>query len=338
MTDINRQWIMTSRPEGMVSEANFSWQQTPIPQPAEGEFLAKNIYLSFDPAMRIWMNERDSYLPAIKIGEVMRCGSVAQVVESRHPDFAVGDLLNGGFGWQDYAISDGQGLIPPRKIPAGIDPAMTLSVLGMTGMTAYFGLLDVGALKAGDTVLVSGAAGATGSVASQIARIKGCHVVGIAGGEEKCAWLRDVAGLDGVIDYKSDKLPRAIHQHFPKGIDVYFDNVGAETLDAALGQLAQNGRVVLCGAISGYNNPEGAALKNYSNLIIQRGRMQGFIILDYAQQYGVALKDLSQWLASGELKFRVDMQEGLENAPATFQRIFTGANKGKQLLKVADPV
>lgn len=321
----------------MVSEDNFSWQETPVPQPGEGEFLVRNIYLSFDPSQRIWMNEQDSYLPAIQIGEVMRCGSVAQVVKSNHPGFSEGDMLNGGFGWQEYAVSDGGGMLPPRKIPPGVDPMLTLSVLGMTGMTAYFGLLDVGALKEGDTVLVSGAAGATGSVVSQIARIKGCHVVGIAGGEEKCAWLRDEAGLSAVIDYKSESLPKAIRHHFPKGIDVYFDNVGGQTLDAALGRLAQNGRVVLCGAIAGYNDPAAAVLKNYSNLIVQRGRMQGFIVLDYATQYGVALKELSQWLASGEMKFRIDMQEGLENAPATLQRIFTGANQGKQLLKVADP-
>ncbi len=338
MTATNRQWIMSSRPKEMVSEANFSWQETPIPEPKDGEFLVRNIYLSFDPAMRVWMNEKDSYLPAIQIGEVMRCGSVAQVVTSKHPDYSEGDMLNGGFGWQEYALSDGAGLLPPRKIPPGVDPKLTLSVLGMTGMTAYFGLLDVGALKEGDTVLVSGAAGATGSVVSQIARIKGCHVVGIAGGEEKCAWLRDEAKLSDAIDYKSESLPKAIRHHFPDGVDVYFDNVGGQTLDAALGRLAQNGRVVLCGAISGYNDPEGAVLKNYSNLIMQRGRMEGFIILDYAGQYGVALKELSQWLASGEMRFRLDIQEGLENAPATFQRIFTGANQGKQLLKVADPV
>ncbi|MEM6575522.1 MAG: NADP-dependent oxidoreductase [Pseudomonadota bacterium] len=338
MTDVNRQWIMTSRPKDMVSRENFSWQESPMPEPGDGEFLVRNLYLSFDPTMRVWMNAQDSYLPAIQIGEVMRCFSVAQVVKSNHPDYAAGELVNGGFGWQDYAISNGAGPIPPSKLHPGIDPQPTMSVLGMTGLTGYFGMLDVGEVKPGDAVLVSGAAGATGSVAAQIGRIKGARVVGMAGGEEKCRWLSEVAGLDGVIDYKSEKLSKALRQHFPKGIDLYFDNVGGPTLDAALAGLALGGRVVLCGAISGYNSATGAdGLKNYANLIVQRGRMQGFIILDYAKRYGEALRDLSGWVQSGDLKYQIDLQEGLENAPETFQRIFTGANQGKQLLKVADP-
>lgn len=328
---------MTARPEGMVGPEHFTWEEEPLGEPGPGEYLVKNLYLSFDPTMRVWMNERDSYLPAIQIGEVMRCGGVGQILASQHPDFEAGDLVTGGTGWQDYCLTDGSGALGFNKLPAGTDPKLALSVLGMTGLTGYFGMIDVGKVKEGDTVLVSGAAGATGSIAAQVARLRGARVVGIAGGEEKCAWLKDEARLDGVIDYKSENLMAGLKTHCPKGIDVFFDNVGGPTLDAALAFLRQNARVALCGAISGYNAGETAGIKNYGNLIVRRAIMQGFLIFDFAPRYGEAVSALSQWIAAGEIAFRVDVQEGLENAPTTFQRIFTGANQGKQLLRLADP-
>ena len=253
---MNGQWRLRARPDGMVKESDFEYVEEPIASPGEGQLLVRNLYLAFEPAMRGWLNDVKSYVPPVQIGEVMRASTVGQVVESNHPEFAAGDIVSGMFGWQQYAIADGEPGVMGRltKVPDGIPPSLVLSALGGTGMTAYFGMLDVGGLKQGDTVLVSGAAGATGSVAAQIARIKGAaKVVGIAGGETKCQWLLDEAGCDAAIDYKSDDVGRRLRQEFPKGVDLFFDNVGGDILDAALLNMAQNGRVVICGGISQYN-------------------------------------------------------------------------------------
>ena len=336
---INRQWLLAERPSGMVGPHNFEYAETPIPEPKNNEVLVKNLFLSFDPAQRNWMVDRPSYLPPVAIGEVMRSGTVAQIVQSNHPEFAEGELVQTMGGWQDYAVvTPGEGVTGVTKIPEGVTPEMMLSVIGLTGITAYFGLLELGQPQAGDTVLVSGAAGATGSVASQIAKIKGCRVVGIAGGPEKCRWLTEVAGLDAVIDYKQGDLDGRIAAACPDKWNVFFDNVGGETLEAALNHLDLYSRVVLCGGISGYNAEEPLpGPSNLMNLVTNRSRMEGFIILDYMPRAMEAIQDLLGWVMSGDLQFQVDVQEGFENIPNTLRRLYTGENHGKQLLKLADP-
>ncbi|NKC01568.1 MAG: zinc-binding dehydrogenase [Pseudomonadales bacterium] len=335
----NRQWLLANRPHGLVGDDNFEYIETNIPEPADGEVLVRNLYLSFDPTQRGWMEDRESYLPPVAIGEAMRAGSIGQVVESRHAGFATGDLVQTTGGWQDFVIvAPDQALMGLNKIPAGVPPEMMLSVLGVTGLTAYWGLLDLGQPKAGETVLVSGAAGATGSIAGQIAKIKGCRVVGIAGGPEKCAWLKNEAGFDDVIDYKNEQVDARIGETCPNKVDVFFDNVGGNILEAALNHINMHARVVLCGGISGYNATDpipGPA--NLMNLVIMRARMEGFIVIDYMDRAALAVQELVGWIEGGELKYQVDLQTGFENIPSTLTRLFTGQNIGKQLLKIADP-
>jgi hypothetical protein len=279
---------------------------------------------------------RDTYLPAVAIGEVMRSFGVGRVLESRHPAYAEGQLVQGQLGWQDYALLDGNSA-RLSVVPEGVPIPIAMSVLGITGLTAYFGLLEIGRPQAGETVVVSGAAGATGSVAGQIARLQGCRVVGIAGGPDKCRWLVGEARFDAAIDYRNEDVAARLAELCPDGIDIYFDNVGGEILDAALARLAFKGRVVLCGAIADYNRSElGPGPRNYLNLLLQRGRMEGFIILDFLERAGEAVAELGRWVAAGEIKVEVDIQEGLENAPRTLRRLFTGENRGKQLLRIAE--
>jgi NADPH-dependent curcumin reductase CurA len=335
----NRQWLLAARPQGLIKEGDFRWNETVLRQLNDGQVLVRNLALSFDPTQRGWMS-MDTYMPAIPLGQVMRAGAVGQVVESRKPGFAKGDLVQGLFGWEDYTATDGEGIWRLQKLPSGGDPLLALSLLGGTGLTAYFGTLTVGQVKAGDTFVVSGAAGATGSVAGMIAKIKGCRVVGIAGGREKCDWLTKEAGFDAAIDYKNEKVADALTRHCPKGIDVYFDNVGGEILDLALARISDGARVVLCGAISQYNEARGVASappRNYFNLIFHGARMEGFLVFHFAKRYPEAIADLSKWHAEGKLQNKIDLQRGLENAPKTIIRLFTGANFGKQLLKLADP-
>ena len=337
MPETNRQWLLASRPKGMVARENFEWTEVPVPALEKGQFLVRNLWLSCDPTQRGWM-ERDTYIPAIPIGSVMASASAGQVVESKHPSFKRGEFVAGAFGWQDYAVSDGGGIVPPTKIPMGVDLPTALSMFGITGLTAYFGVLDVGELQAGETVVVSGAAGSTGSFACQIAKIKGAKVIGIAGGERKCNWLDRELRLDGVIDYKKEDVAKRIVELCPDRIDVYFDNVGGAILDAALAHIADRGRVVLCGAISGYNDFAGMpGIKNYLNLIIHRASMRGFLVFDFLPRASEAIGALASWAAEGKLKNRVDVVEGLENAPDALRRLFTGDNLGKQLVKVGDP-
>lgn len=335
----NRQWLLAQRPQGMVGKDNFTYAEQPIPEPGDGQVLVRNLYLSFDPTQRGWMEDRESYLPPVALGEPMRAGSIGQVVESHHAEFAVGDIVQTTGGWQDFVVAaPGQGPMGLSKVPDGVTPEMMLSVLGITGLTAYFGLLDLGQPQASETVLVSGAAGATGSVAGQIARIKGCRVVGIAGGPEKCAWLKDEAGFDDVIDYKNEDVNARISQTCPNKLDVYFDNVGGDILEAALNHLNLKARIVMCGGISGYNATQPIpGPSNLMNIVTTRSRMEGFIILDYMARAPEAIKELSVWVGSGDLKYQVDVQEGFDNIPDTLQRLFTGKNLGKQLLKIADP-
>ena len=335
----NRQWLLVERPQGMIKESDFHWNETSVPALKDGQVLVRNLAFSFDPTQRGWMS-MDTYMPAIPLGQTMKAGTIGQVVESKREGFVKGDLVQGLFGWEDYTINGGEGLMGLQKLPRGTDPILALSLLGTTGLTAYFGTLAVGAVKAGDTFVVSGAAGATGSVSGMIAKIKGCRVVGIAGGREKCDWLLKEAGFDAAIDYKNENVGEALTKHCPRGINVYFDNVGGEILDHALARLAYGARVVLCGAISQYNNlgertPVGP--KNYFSLIMQGARMEGFLVFHFLQRYPEAIAEMSKWYAEGKLKNEVDLQQGLENAPKTIIRLFTGANFGKQLLKLGDP-
>jgi len=336
MANVNRQWVLAKRPHGKVGPANFEYREGRVPKPKDGQVLVKNLYLSFDPTQRGWMEDRPSYLPPVKLGEVMRASSIAEVVASNHPDFQPGDKVMTGGGWQDYTIASPTGSpFGLTKVPPGIAPTMMLSVLGVTGLTAYWGLLDLGKPQPGETVLVSGAAGATGSVAGQIARIKGCRVVGIAGGADKCKWLKTTARFDAVIDYKREDVDARIRKLCPNGVEVYFDNVGGAILEAALNHLAMRARVVLCGAISGYNATKpipGPA--NLMNLVINRARMEGFIVIDYMNRNHIAIPELLGWISSGELVYQEDIQEGFKNIPATLTRLFTGRNIGKQLLKI----
>lgn len=338
----NRQWRLKSRPVGMVKETDFEMTSEAVAEVGEGQFLVRNLFFAFEPAMRGWLNDVKSYVPPVGLGEVMRATCVGQVVESRHPDFREGQLVSGVFGWQDYTMSDGQDAIlrrPVVKVPAGVPPERTLGALGSTGLTAYFGMLDIGEVKSGDAVLVSGAAGATGSVAGQIARIKGASkVVGIAGGPQKCAWLVDELGFDAAIDYRDENVNARLKELFPKGVDLFFDNVGGSILDDALLNMAQFGRVVICGGIAAYNETElPPGPRNYMQIVIRRLTVRGFILIDHMQEADVAREQLAVWLAAGELRGREDIQEGFENTPATFLRLFRGENIGKQLLKVAEP-
>ncbi len=335
----NRQWLLAARPHGLIKESDFKWNETATAPLKDGEVLVRNLAFSFDPTQRGWMSF-DTYMPAIPLGHVMLAGTVAQVVESKREGFAKGDLVQGLFGWEDYTVTAGGGLMGLQKLLAGTDPILALSLLGTTGLTAYFGTLSVGQAKAGETFVVSGAAGATGSVAGMIAKVKGCRTVGIAGGPEKCGWLVKEAGFDAAIDYKHEDVGKALAQHCPKGIDVYFDNVGGEILDLALARIADRARVVLCGAISQYNSPQGVfggGPKNYFNLIFHGARMEGFLVFHFLKHFPEAIADLTKWYGEGKLKNQVDLQHGLENAPKTIIRLFTGANFGKQLLKLAEP-
>ena len=340
MNETNRQWLLAKRPHGMVTRDNFEYAEQPVPAIGEGEVLVRNLYLSFDPTQRGWMEDRPSYLPPVKIGEPMRAGSVGQVVETKDASFSVGDLVQTTGGWQDYIVAKANvGPMGLSKLPAGTDPSLALSLFGVTGLTAYWGMMDLGMPKAGETVLVSGAAGATGSIAGQVAKIKGCRVVGIAGGAAKCAWLKDEAGFDEVIDYKADNVNQRIGELCPNKVDIFFDNVGGEILEAALNHINLKARVVLCGGISSYNATEPVpGPVNLMNLVINRARMEGFIVLDYMPRAGEAVAELGAWLQAGKLAQQVDLQEGFDNIPDTLNRLFTGKNIGKQLLKIADPL
>ena len=336
MAETNRKWMLSARPKGMVERENFAWKEEPVPSIGDGEFLVRNLWLSCDPAQRAWM-EIDTYIPVLPLGEVMLSGSAGEVVASNHPGFAEGDLVAGAFGWQDYAVSDGGGFFPVSTVPPGIDLPAALSLFGITGLTAYIGLLDVGQPMPGETVLVSGAAGAVGSLVCQIAKVKDCRVIGIAGGAAKCEWLRSELGVDDAIDYKGEDVLARIGELCPDGVDVFFDNVGGEILDAALDHIAIGARVVLCGAISDYSDFEQRpGIRNYHQLTLRRGAMRGFLIFDHMARVPEAIGDLASWAAAGKIKNQVDVVEGLENAPDALNRLFTGQNLGKQLVKVAD--
>jgi hypothetical protein len=330
----NTQVRLAARPVGLPKDSDWEIVEESPPTPGEGQFALAVSHLSLDPAMRGWMNAGASYIEPVEVGAVMRAGGVGEVTASNHAGFAVGDHVVGMFGVQEHAVSDGAGV---AKVDPSLAPLPTyLGALGMTGMTAYFALLDVGKPQPGNTVVVSGAAGAVGNVAGQIARIKGCRVIGIAGGEEKCRWLTDELRFDAAIDYKHEDVAAALREHAPDGIDVYFDNVGGDILDAALTRLARGARIIICGAVSQYNSTDGfKGPSNYMALLVARASMTGMVIFDYFPRFPEAGRELARWLHDGELISREDVVEGGVRAfPAALLKLFAGENTGKLVLHV----
>jgi hypothetical protein len=332
---VSRQLRLATRPVGEVKSSDLELVEAEVPEPDDGQFTVEVTHLSIDPAMRGWMNEGRSYVPPVQIGEVMRALALGRVLASAHPGFVAGDLVQGTFGVQEHALSDGQGV---QKIApaAGASPATYLGVLGMTGLTAYFGLLDVGRVQAGDTVLVSGAAGAVGSVVGQIAKIKGARAVGIAGGPDKCRLLTEDLGFDAAVDYKAGDLQAALREHTPQRVNVFFDNIGGEILNLGLTRLDRGARVVICGAISQYNSAEGGSgPSNYMALLVSRASMTGFLVFDYADRYGAALSELSGWFSEGRLtSIEHTVSGGIDSFPDTLAQLFSGANTGKLVLEL----
>ena len=328
---VNQQVRLADRPSGLPRASDWEFTSEGVPEPGAGQFVVAISHLSVDPAMRGWMNAGASYLPPVEIGAVMRAGGIGRVVASEHPGFAVGDEVSGLFGVQEYAVSDGRGVM---KLDTGIAPLPTyLGALGTTGLTAYFALLDTGKAKEGDTVVVSGAAGAVGSVAGQIAKIKGCRVIGIAGGLEKCRTVVEEFGFDAAIDYREPGLRRRLRELAPGGVDVYFDNVGGEILDDVLTCIARGARVVICGAISQYNENQVRGPANYMMLLVARASMTGMLVFDYADRYPEALAELGGWFRAGRLVSREQVVHGsVRDFPATLLMLFEGANTGKLIL------
>jgi NADPH-dependent curcumin reductase len=333
MPQTNRQVRLAARPVGLPRPTDWEFTSEPVPVPGPGEFLVEVAYLSIDPAMRGWMNAGVSYIPPVEIGAVMRAGGTGRVAVSEHPGFAVGDHVYGTFGVQECAISDGRGVL---KLDTSLAPPPTyLGALGMTGLTAYFALLDTGKAKEGDTVVVSGAAGAVGSVAGQIAKIKGCRVIGIAGGAEKCRLVTEEFGFDAAIDYRLPHLRRTLRELAPGGVDVYFDNVGGEILDEVLTCLARGARVIICGAISQYNETEVRGPANYLMLLVARASMTGMLVFDYADRYPEAMAELAGWYRAGRLVSRETVVPGsVEDFPETLVKLFEGVNTGKLILEL----
>jgi NADPH-dependent curcumin reductase CurA len=332
---MNKQLLFIKRPLGEADESTWSLETNPIPEIDEGQILIKQHYISLDPAMRGWMNEGKSYIEPMEIGSVMRAGSVGEIVASKNSKFKVGEFVAGTGGVQQYTATNGKGYyqVDPKLAPL----PMYIGTLGMPGMTAYFGITEVGKVKEGETVLVSGAAGAVGSIVGQVAKIKGCKVVGIAGGPDKCKHVVEELGFDACIDYKNENVASRFKEECPKGIDIYFDNVGGEILDIALTRLRMHARIVICGAISQYNNKTRIkGPSNYLSLLVNRASMTGMVVFDYADRYKEGAQILGGWLAQGKLKSREDIYEGIENFPETFRRLFSGDKMGKLVLKVIE--
>lgn len=340
MRSTNRQWRLRKRPVGEIQAGDLELVESAKPVPKAGEFLVRNVYLSLDPTNRIWMSDMDQYMPPVGLGEVMRGGTLGMVEQSNVPEFEVGDLVMPGMGgWQDYSVGQVSGPFAARKLPRlpGIPMTSYMSALGFTGATAYFGLLDVGQLKAGETVVVSAAAGAVGQIVGQIARIKGCRAVGIASSEAKCNYVVKELGFNACINYKQTDVSKALKKTCPKGIDVDFENVGGRILDAVLENINLKARIVLCGLISQYNAREPVpGPYNFTNILMKRARVEGFIILDYVHRLGEFQADMAQWLMTGQVKDRVDIVEGLENAVEGLGKLFASANIGKLLVQISE--
>lgn len=333
LPNVNHQWLINGRPNGrQLQDDDFKWVETPVRQPGEGEVLVRTLYLAFDPAQKGWMENIGGYVAPTEIGDVMRGGGIGEVVASNAPGFEPGDKVSGMLCWQSYATVNGKELL---KLADNDLLTANLGVLGTTGLTAFFGLNKIGKPFVGDTIVVTGAAGATGSVVGQIGKIAGCRVVGIAGGPAKCAWLTDELGFDAAVDYKAGNVRAQVRQHAPGGIDVLWDNVGGPVFNDLLGELAMHARVVVCGGISRYELGQmPAGPENYFNLIFKRAKMEGFILTDFMGEAPWARKRLEGWIRAGQLRYKEDVQHGLENAPTTLGRLFKGENFGKQVLKI----
>jgi NADPH-dependent curcumin reductase len=337
----NHQVRLAARPEGLPKASDWQHTSEPVAEPADGGVLVKTLMISLDPAMRGWMNEGKSYIPPVGIGEVMRAGAVGVVVASKNAAFKAGDFVSVGTGVQEYALfaADQIKRVGMFRIDTRLGTlSQWMNVLGMPGMTGYFGLMDVGQPKAGETVVVSGAAGAVGQTVGQVAKIKGCRVVGIAGGAAKCKWVVDELGFDACIDYKAGPVKDGLKDHCPSGVDVYFDNVGGEILDAVLARINRKARIIICGAISQYNNTTAVqGPKNYLSLLVNRARMEGIVVFDYADRYPVAVAEMAGYLKDGRMKSREDIVEGGVKAfPDTLNKLFSGENFGKLVLKVSN--
>lgn len=332
---INHQWRLASRPVGELTEANFEWTETAVPALQDGQVLVRSLFLSLDPANRGWVREGGSYRDEIPLGAVMEGGAVGVVEESNNPKFAVGDHVQGMLGWQEYVVSDGKGLSKLPNMP-GLPLTAYLGLFGHIGLTAYFGLLDICDPKPGETLVVTAAAGAVGSIVGQIGKIKGCRVVGIAGSDDKCKWIVDELVFDAAINYKTEKVSAALRRECPNGIDVDFENVGGEIFDAILGQINLGARISICGLISQYNATAPVpGPYNLVNILAKRAKVQGFIVTDYMPRAQEAMKDLGEWFMAGKLKYRVDVVEGLHNAPTALNKLFEGSNQGKLIIQVS---
>ena len=338
MTEMNRTWVLRHRPVGEIKEGDLELVETPLEPLKDGEVRAKTVYLSLDPTNRIWMSDMDAYLPPVGIGDPMRGGGLAVVVESRHDGFQQGDVVNTGLGmWTMYPVLQGDGLAKLPILP-GVPLTAYMGPLGATGMTAYFGLMDIGKPKAGETVVVSAAAGAVGSMVGQIAKIQGCRVVGIAGSADKCKWLTEVAGFDAAINYKTEDVGAMLDKHCPNGVDINFENVGGKIMEEVIARLNDFSRMPLCGLISTYNDTTptpGPA--NFSNFLMRRTLVKGFIVIDYFPRFPEGIQQMAMWLMEGKLKFETDVVKGFENAPSSLSRLFEGKNLGKLVVECSPP-
>jgi len=333
--ELNKQWLLTERPEGLFSEDHFTYQEAIIPSLQNEQFLVEVFYLSLDPTQRLWA-EMDTYLPSVKIGEVMRGLGMGVVTRTRNPAFKEGDIVQGMTGWQSHVITDGRGF---SQVPAssGLPLSVYMGPLGMTGITAYFGLLDIGKPEKGETLLVTGAAGAVGSIACQIGKIKGLNVVGLAGSDEKCQWLTKELGINTAINYRDRSVLSQLREACPDGIDIVFENVGGKMLDMALGLINVGARIPLCGYISGYTEESNPGCHNLPVLISKRAKIEGFLVLDYVHQSREALTDLGKWLMDGRLKYRMDIETGFKELPLAINKLFSGENNGKLLMQINTP-
>lgn len=335
---LNRSWKLKRRPKGIINEKDLELVSEEVPQITDGQILAKTIYFSLDPTNRIWMSDIDQYMEPVEIGDVMRAGgSLAVVEETKVSHIKVGDIIQGGMhgGWQEYFIVPGEEA-SAISLTESIPLTALISVLGFTGPTAYFGFLDIGKPKKGETVVVSAAAGAVGSIVCQIAKIKGCYVVGIAGSDDKCNWLKNDLKVDKVVNYKKQPILNKLRETCPNGIDIYFENVGGKTLDAALTLMNNFGRIPVCGLISMYNDWDEPGPKMFRNILMKRLTVKGFLVSDYLDRYSESLESLSLWMSEGKIQYKVDVVEGIENALSAVNKLFTGENKGKLIVKVTD--
>ena len=337
MATTSHAWVLKRRPDGRMTGDDFAWVTQELPDPGDGQVLVRTVYLSLDPTNRIWASDQDQYMPPVELGETMRGGTLGIVEASGHPDFVPGDVVQGMWGWASHTLADGGAGLTKMPITPGVPLDAYMSALGATGMTAYFGLLDIGRPQAGETVVVSAAAGAVGQIVGQIAKIKGCRVVGTAGSDEKCRHLVEDLGFDAAIDYKTADLDAELAAACPDGIDVYFENTGGPVTDAVLKLVNLHARIPLCGLIAHYNEGDNTAgvrgPGNYQMVLMKRVRVQGFIIIDYFPQFPQGIAEMAGWLAEGRIRYDTDIVDGLENAVTAVNRLFDGANTGKLLVR-----